>query len=170
MTEPNRSERPTPADDQSRMGLTGRGVASAAGIVGSVLVLAGCATPIRPGPVVDPAAPAPFTIADGQTPTQAQAQAAVDAAVRRDGLLGVFPRFSALESRRVPTRITLFACGSVGGYATRRTRLATIMSAICHVDVLDQNGGLVGRTTMRFARQQDAWVLVEDRDREFDAR
>ena len=170
MTEPNRSERPTPADDQSRMELTGRGVASAVGIVGSVLVLAGCAASIRPGPVVDPGAPAPFTIADGQTPTQGQAQAAVDAAVRRDGLLGVFPRFGALESGRVPTRITLFACGSVGGYATRRTRLATIMSAICHVDVLDQNGGLVGRTTMRFARQQDAWVLIEDREREFDAR
>jgi len=44
------------------------------------------------------------------------------------------------------------------------------MSAICHVDVLDQNGGLVGRTTMRFARQQDAWGLIEDREREFDAR
>jgi len=170
MTEPHRSERPTPADDQNRMGLTGRGVASAAGIVGPVLVLVGCAAYIRPGPVVDPAAPAPFTIADGQTPTQGQAQAAVDAAVRREGLLGVFPRFSALESRRVPTRITLFACGSVGGYPTRRTHLATIMSAICHVDVLDQEGGLVGRTTMRFARQQDAWVLIADREREFDAR
>lgn len=170
MTGPECLECPAPVNDRWRARLTGRGVASAAGIVGSVLVLAGCAASIRPGPVVDPAAPAPFTIADGQTPTQAQAQAAVDAAVRRDGLLGVFPRFSALESRRVPIRITLFACGSVGGYATRRTRLATIMSAICHVDVLDQNGGLVGRTTMRFARQQDAWGLIEDREREFDAR
>ncbi len=166
----DRQERLTPANNRRRRWSTEDGVPRAVGVVGTVLVLAGCAASIRPGPVVDPAAPAPFTTGDGPAPTQAQAQAAVDAAVRRDGLLGVFPRFSALESRRVPTRITLFACGSVGGYATRRTRLATIMWAICHVDVLDQNGGLVGRTTMRFARQQDAWVLIEDREREFDAR
>ena len=170
MTGPNRSERPTPADDQSRTGPAGHGVPSAIGMVGTVLLLAGCASPVRPGPVVDPAAPAPFTIADGPTPTQAQAQAAVDAAVRRDGLPGVFPNFVALEPGQVPTRITLFACGPAGADAMARRRVATGVSATCHVDVLDQDDGLVGRTTMRFARQQDAWVLVEDREREFDAR
>ena len=170
MTGPNRSERPTPADDQSRTGLTGRGVASAASIVGTVLLLAGCASPVRLGPVVDPAAPAPFATADGPTPTQAEAQAAVDSAVRRNGLSGVFPRFGALEPGLVPTRITLFACGPAGATLTNRRRVAMGVPTTCHVDVLDQNGGLVGRTTMRFARQQGAWVLVEDRERDFDAR
>ena len=170
MNEPNRSERPQPADDRRRKGLTGRGVASAAGIVGSVLVLAGCAAPIRRGPVVDPAAPAPFATTDGSAPTQAQAQAAVDAAIRRDGLSSVFPDFVARAPERVPTRITLFACEPAGAHVLARRRVATAVSATCHVDVLDQNDGLVGRTTMRFARQQDAWVLVENREREFDAR
>ncbi len=170
MTGPDCLECPAPVNDRWRARLTGRGVASAAGIVGSVLVLAGCAASIRPGPVVDPAAPAPFTIADGQTPTQAQAQAAVGAAVRRDGLSGVFPDFVARAPGRVPTRITLFACGPAGADAIARRRVATGVSATCHVDVLDQNDGLVGRMTMRFARQEDAWALVEDREREFDAR
>ncbi len=166
----DRQERLTPSDDRRRRWSTEDCVPRAVGVVGTVLILAGCAAPIRPGPVIDPTAPAPFTIAGRQTPTQAQAQAAVDAAVRRDGLLGVFPRFSALEPRRFPTRITLFACGPAGADARARRRVVRGVSAICHVDVLDQNSGLVGRTTMRFARQQDAWVLVEDWEREFDAR
>lgn len=170
MKRPNRSERPTPADDQSRRRLTGHGLQKAIGVVGTVLLLAGCASPVRPGPVVDPAAPAPFATADGPAPTQAEAQVAFDVAVRRNGLSSVFPDFVARAAGRIPMRITLFACGPAGADSIARRRVATGVSVTCHVDVLDQDNGLVGRTTMRFARQQGAWVLVEDREREFDAR
>ena len=166
----DRLECAAPVDDRSRARLTGHGLQKAIGVVGSVLVLAGCAASIRPGPVVDPAAPAPFATADGPAPTQAQAQAAVDAAIRRDGLSSVFPDFIARAAGRIPTRITLFACGPAGADATARRRVATGVSTTCHVDILDPDGGLIGRTTMRFARQRGAWVLVEDREREFDAR
>lgn len=164
------SDRPMPYADRGRMRLTGDGVLRAAYIFGIALVLAACAASVRPGPVVDPDAPAPFKTADGPTPTQAQAQAAVDSAVRRNGLPGVFPQFSRLAPARVPTRVTLFACGSAGRGATARGRLATSASATCHVDVLDRNDDLVGRTTMRFARVHGVWVLIADRERELDAR
>ena len=170
MTRLDSLECAAPVDDRSRARLTGHGLQKAIGVVGTVLLLSGCSSPVRPGPVIDPAAPAPFATTGGPAPTQAQAQAAVDAAIRGNGLSGVFPRFGALEPDPVPTRITLFACGQAGADAMARRRIATGVSTTCHVDVLDQNDGLVGRTTMRFARPQGAWVLVEDREREFDAR
>ena len=135
-----------------------------------MLLLGGCAAPVRPGPMIDPAARAPFAIADIPTPTQAQVQKAVDKAVQRDGLPGVFPRFSALAPERLPTRVTLFACSSAIGDQLPRRSTDTRASVICHVDITDQSGSLVGRTTMRFTRQLGAWVLVGDREREFDAR
>ena len=172
MNAPDLSDCPMPAGDRGRIRLKGDGIPKAAcifGTVGIALLLAACAASVRPGPVVNSDAPAPFKTADGPTPTQAQAQAAVDAAVRRDGLSGVFPQFSALAPERFPTRITLFACGSAGD-ATPRRRPATSVPATCHVDVLDRDNDLVGRTTMRFAREHGVWVLIADRERELDAR
>ena len=172
MNAPELSDHPMPDCDQGRTRLTRDGVPKTACILatfGVALILAACAVPVRPGPVVDSDAPTPFKTADGPTPTQAQAQAAVDAAVRRDGLPGVFPQFTALAPGRGPTRITLFACGSARGAAPRRRPTASV-SATCHVDVLDRNDDLVGRTTMRFAREHGVWVLIADRERELDAR
>lgn len=173
MNGPEPSNRPMPIGDRWRMRRTGDGVSTAAfmlGTIGCALMLAACAASVRPGPMVDAASPAPFATADGPTPTQAQAQAAIDAAVRRDGLPGVFPQFGALAPGRVPTRVTLFACGSAGGDTVARGRVATGVWATCHVDVLDGNGDLLGRTTMRFVRRRSAWVLADDRERELDAR
>jgi hypothetical protein len=49
----------------------------------AVVALAGCINfSGRPGPFFDADAPAPFLVAQGRYPTQGQAQAAVDAAVR----------------------------------------------------------------------------------------
>ena len=173
MTELDRLKCPAPANDRCLSRPTGDAVPSVATIFGTfgvALMLSSCAASVRPGPVVDPAAPAPFTIRDGPTPTQAQAQAAVDGAISRNGLSSVFPNFVARATGRIPTRITLFACGPVSADSIPRRRVAKGVSVTCHVDVLDHDGGLVGRMTMRFARQQGAWVLVEDREREFDAR
>ena len=173
MNGPESWDRPTLSANRCPTRLTVDGVprtASILGTIGTALALAACAASVRPGPVIDPATPAPFVTADELSPTQAQAQAAVDAAVRRDGLPGVFPQFSALAPGRVPTRIALFACGSAGGSAASRRRLATSESATCHVDVLDPNDDLLGRMTMRFVRRHGVWVLVADQEREFDAR
>ena len=173
MMRPENSNWPGLPGDQCCLALAGSLILRIMGLVGTAgiaLMLVACAASVRPGPVVDPTSPAPFATADGPTPTQAQAQVAVDAAVRRDGLAAVLPQFSTLAAERAPALVTLFACGSVSGDAISRNNSAIGVSATCHVDVLDHDGGLVGRTTMRFLHRQGAWMLATNREREIDAR
>jgi hypothetical protein len=72
----------------------------------AVVALAGCINSSgRPGPFVDVDAPAPFLAAQGRYPTQGQAQAAVDAAVRQQGMESVYRSFGTVAPGRVPTML-----------------------------------------------------------------
>ena len=133
--------------------------------------LAACAGgSVRTGPYVDTVAPAPFLTHAGEYPTQNEAQAAVEAAVKRDGYRAVFPAFGAISPDRMPTYFTMFACGPGGSWPRTMTG-HDVEVVTCHTDVMDQSYGLLGRATMNFTHgRARGWRLASERDREFDAR
>ncbi len=58
---------------------------------------------VRSGPYVDAVEAAPFLTHAGAHPAQNEAQAAVEAAIKRDGYRAVFPAFGAISPDRMPT-------------------------------------------------------------------
>ena len=138
----------------------------------AVVALAGCINSSgRPGPFVDVDAPAPFLATRGRYPTQGQAQAAVDAAVRQQGMESVYRSFSTIAPGRVPTYVALFAC-KPGFYRPAVNTVGSRRGLVyCHVEVMDQRYALLGRAMMSFAPDQRGdWLLASDREREIDAR
>ncbi len=125
---------------------------------------------VRSGPYVDTVAAAPFLTHAGLYPTQNEAQAAIEAAVKRDGYRAVFPTFGAISPDRMPTYFAMFACGPGG----RRPSTASghAPGVTCDTDVMDQHHGLLGRATTIFIydRADRGWNLASERDRDFDAR
>ncbi len=126
---------------------------------------------VRSGPYVEAVEAAPFLTHAGAHPAQNEAQAAVEAAIKRDGYRAVFPAFGAISPERMPTYFTMFACAPDGSWP--RTTIGHHVEAVtCHTDVMDQSYGLLGRATMVFTpdRAGGGWHLASERDREFDAR
>ena len=124
----------------------------------------------RPGPSVDPDAPAPFLSAAGRYPTQRQANAAVGLAVERHGLGAVYSSFGVASVDRIPSSVALFAC-KPGFYRPSVNLVEPRPSFVhCHVNVVDTHERLIGQATMSFYSGAGGWRLAGVREREFDAR
>lgn len=133
--------------------------------------LAACANgPGRTGPFVTNLAPAPFLTHSGSYPTQSQAQAAIELAIRQNGYRVIFPTFSVVSVEQIPSHFAMFACRP-GFYRPSLDAMTGYPGTVtCHIDVMDQRYKLLGRATMSFADGRAGWRLASERDREVGAR